>query len=92
MDGKFASVIQIGLTEIVTLLSVFIAVTAWLIRLEAKNLANEKAVLSNNDEMKELRARHDGLSEKIGDSLTFIREALAEIRGRLSIKDDHERK
>jgi hypothetical protein len=82
---------KIGLSEVVTLLVLGIGFTAWLIRLESKTLNTERNQVQLIVEVKEIRARHDVVSEKLAESMSYIREALAEIRGRLSFKDDKDK-
>lgn len=90
MDGTH-SIFQIGLSEVITLLMLGIGFTGWLIRLESKTLNTEKSQEQISLEVKEIRIRHDVVSEKLAESMSYIREALAEIRGRLSFKEEKEK-
>jgi hypothetical protein len=82
------SIFQFGSSEVITLLVLGIGFTAWLIRLESKTINTERNHLQIIVEVKEIRARHDLVSEKLAESMSYIREALAEIRGRLTSKEE----
>lgn len=60
----------------------------WLVRLEGKVLANEKANVETQKDVDALRVEHNALNNKTLQQLAEIRESLARIEGRLSVKDE----
>lgn len=76
--------VALGLSEILSGLTVIVGLVVWLIRLEgrvnfAQNLVNK------------LEVRHESLDNKIVNKLSDIEKALAKIEGRLSIENEQNR-
>ncbi len=57
----------------------------WLVRLEGKIHAAEKASHETQKDVDDLRARHEALDSKIVEQLSEIRESLARLEGSLGI-------
>jgi hypothetical protein len=65
-----------------------IGFTVWLVRLEGKTHANEKANIETQKDVDTLRSKHESLDSKIIDQLGAVRESLARLEGRLGIKQE----
>lgn len=61
-----------------------IGAVVWLVRLEGKVLAAEKANVETQKDVDALRVEHNALNNKTLQQLAEIRESLARIEGRLS--------
>lgn len=76
--------------ELSGLLPIFIAgigLVVWLVRLEGKVLAIEKANIETQKDVDALRVEHNALNNKTLLQLAEIRESLARIEGRLSVEN-----
>ncbi len=60
-----------------------ITAIVWLVRLEGKIAANQKANSETQKDVDELRHKHEGLDSKIIEQLGAVRESLARLEGRL---------
>ena len=89
--GEIHELLKIEPNEVIAILLLLIGFTAWLIRLEAKTLNTERYQVQMNVEVKEIRIKHDLVSDKLAESMGYIREALAEIRGRLAMKENKDK-
>lgn len=58
----------------------------WLVRLEGKVLAGEKANVETQKDVDALRVEHNSLNHQTVKQLAEIRESLARIEGRLSVE------
>ena len=61
-----------------------IAALVWLIRLEGRTNAIEKASDETQNDLNDLRIRHEGLDTKIVEQLAKVRESLARLEGYFS--------
>jgi hypothetical protein len=68
------------------LIVVGVAVIVWLVRLEGKIHAADKANHETQKDVDDLRVRHEALDSKIVEQLSEIRESLARLEGSLGIK------
>jgi hypothetical protein len=63
-----------------------VGVIVWLVRLEGKIHAVEKANHETQKDVDDLRVRHETLDSEIVEQLSNIRESLARLEGSLGIK------
>jgi len=66
--------------------------TVWLVRLEGKIHAGEKANHETQKDVDDLRARHEALDSKIVEQLSEIRESLARLEGSLGVTRNNREK
>lgn len=70
-----------------TLIAALLALIVWLVRLEGKNSANEKAIERVQKQADALEIKHEQLDSKLVQQLAAVREALARIEGALGINN-----
>lgn len=63
-----------------------VGLVVWLVRLEGKVLANERANVETQKDVDALRIEHNSLNHQTVKQLSEIRESLARIEGRLSVE------
>ena len=69
------------------LISAVIGLVVWLVRLEGKHTANEKAIERVEKQTSALEIKHEQLDSKLVQQLAAVREALARIEGALGINN-----
>lgn len=66
--------------------AVVVGVVIWLVRLEGKVSAVDKANTETQKDVDELRTKHEALDSKIIEQLAQIRESLARLEGKLGVE------
>ena len=68
-----------------TIMAAIVGLIVWLVRLEGKTSANEKAIERVEKQVDSLEIKHEQLDSKLVQQLAAVREALARIEGALGI-------
>ena len=74
--------------SIVVLFLAFVSVVVWLVRLEGKVNATEKANDRTQEDVNQLRIKHEALDSGLVKELTQIKITLARIEGFMSTKKE----
>ena len=67
------------------IMAAIVGLIVWLVRLEGKTSANEKAIERVEKQVDSLEIKHEQLDSKLVQQLAAVREALARIEGALGI-------
>ena len=59
----------------------------WLVRLEGKVAHNEKMNTNTQQDVNDLRTRHELLDSRLVEQLAQVRESLARIEGAIGVKN-----
>lgn len=64
---------------------IVVGLVVWLVRLEGRLSAVDKANMETQKDIDDLRTRHEALDSKIVEQLAQIRESLARLEGKLGV-------
>ena len=67
------------------LITAFIGLIVWLVRLEGKGTINERDISRNTMEIEKLNVKHESLDSKVVEQLATVKESLARIEGALGV-------
>ncbi|RTL05256.1 hypothetical protein EKK58_08335 [Candidatus Dependentiae bacterium] len=67
------------------LITAFIGLIVWLVRLEGKGQVNERDIARNTMEIEKLNVKHESLDSKVVEQLATVKESLARIEGALGV-------
>lgn len=73
--------------EYIEAIIAIVALIVWLVRLEAKTNATDKANIETQKDVDEVRHKLEGFDTKIIAQLSAVRESLARLEGRLGINN-----
>lgn len=76
---------RMAISEWIEVISVGVLALIWLVRLEGRISAVDKANIETQKDVDELRTKHEALDSKIIEQLAQIRESLARLEGKLGV-------